>query len=281
MYLITGATGNVGAELVDLLARAGEPVRALARGHDPSAGKRDGVEYAVGDLNDAGTVRPAVAGVRGIFLVPGYDGLPRILSDARDAGAERVVLLSTSAAAGGDTSNAITSFMLGSEQAVRASGLAWTVLRAYGFMSNTLRWVPELASGDVVREPFAEVPVAMIDPLDIAAVAAVALREDGHAGQTYVLSGPAAVRPADRLGILGDLLHRELRLDALDRQAGYAMLAEQMPAPYVDAMVDYYAAGSLDESQPTGTVQRLLDRPPRTFAQWAAAHVDRFARPTP
>ena len=112
-------------------------------------------------------------------------------------------------------------------------------------------------------------------------VAAVALREDGHAGRTYVLSGPEPVRPADRLDTLGALLHRELRLDALGREAGYALLTEQMPAPYADAMVDYYAAGSLDESQPTDTVLRLLHRRPRSFAEWAAAHVDRFPRPVP
>jgi uncharacterized protein YbjT (DUF2867 family) len=275
MYLITGSTGNVGADLVDILASSGAPVRALSRG----PGDRDDIEYATGDLNDAATVRPALAGVRGLFLLPGYDGLPAVLSDARGAGVERVVLLSSSAAAGGDRSNAITAFMLASEEAVRDSGLEWTILRAYGFMSNTLRWLPELSTGDVVREPFPDVPVAMIDPRDIAAVAAAALREPGHAGQTYVLSGPEPLRPADRLATLGEMLHRSLTLDRLAPDAAQAMLAEQMPAPYVAAMTDYYAAGSLDESRPTGTSARLLNRPPRTFAQWARSHVDRFRAP--
>ena len=68
-------------------------------------------------------------------------------------------------------------------------------------MSNALRWRDQLREGDVVREPFANVPVAVIDPHDIAAVAASALRAEGHDGRTYVLSGPAgaaARRPRPR-----------------------------------------------------------------------------------
>ena len=87
--------------------------------------------------------------------------------------------------------------MIESEAAVRASGLAWTMVRSFGFMSNTLPWVPQLRDGDVLRAPFAAVPIAMIDPFDIAAVAAVALIAAGHDGRVYTVSGPQS-RAADR-----------------------------------------------------------------------------------
>jgi uncharacterized protein YbjT (DUF2867 family) len=72
------------------------------------------------------------------------------------------------------------------------------MVRSFGFMSNTLRWVPQLAAGDLVRAPFAGVAVAMIDPYDIAAVAAAALTSGAHEGRVCTVSGPEPLRPADR-----------------------------------------------------------------------------------
>ena len=163
-----------------------------------------------------------------------------------------------------------------SEQAVRESGVAWTILRPFGFMSNTLQWLDQLRAGDVVREPFATVPVAVIDPFDIAAVAVTALTTSSHDGQTYVLTGPQALLPADRLRILGATLGRDLRLDALSNEDARAAMIATTPVEYVDAFFDFYVAGTLDNSQPRPTVQRLLGRAPRTFEQWATAHAEVF-----
>ena len=88
--------------------------------------------------------------------------------------------------------------MMRSEAAVTQSGVPWTILRPFGFMSNALRWVDQLREGDVVREPFANVAVAVIDPHDIAAVAASALRDEGHEGNSVRperSAGAAARRP--------------------------------------------------------------------------------------
>jgi len=171
MILVTGAAGNIGGELVGALTERGEQVRALVR--QPADRLPPGVEQVAADLNSPDSMRPALAGVRGLFLLPGYQNMPGTLDEARQAGVEQVVLVSSSSIEGGDPGNAVTRYMMDSEAAVRASGLAWTFLRSFGFMSNTLQWVPQLQAGDVVRAPWAEVPVAMIDPHDIAAVAAV------------------------------------------------------------------------------------------------------------
>src|SRR5256885_2974318 len=81
MILVTGATGNVGSELVTILAGAGRPVRAMVR---TSRTARDGVEQVVGDLNDAASLRAAVDGVRAVFLLGGYDDMPGALAAFRD-----------------------------------------------------------------------------------------------------------------------------------------------------------------------------------------------------
>ena len=275
MILVTGATGNVGGELVRALADAGQPVRALVRaGREPEFPA--GVQPVAGDLNQPESMRPALAGVRALFLYPGYHDMAGTLAEARQAGVSRVVMLSGSSATSGDLSNAVSRYMIESETAVRDSGLAWTMVRSFGFMSNTLEWIPQLRSGDVVRAPFAGVQVAMIDPSDIAAVAAAALTEPGHDGRVYTVSGPHALRPADRARILGEVLGRDLRFEAQPDDEARAEMAAAMPAAYVDAFFDFYVKGTLDESQPQPDVAEVTGRPPRTFRQWAQAHAGEF-----
>jgi uncharacterized protein YbjT (DUF2867 family) len=276
MILVTGATGNVGSELVRALVEMGQPVRALTRG-EGRAGFPPGVEAVSGDLNDPASLRPALRGAAGVFLMPGYADMPGVLAEARQAGAARVVQLSGSSAGIDDPDNAITRYMTETEEAVRASGLPWTILRPAAFMSNTLGWVPQLRAGDVVRAPFANVRQAVTDPADIAAVAALALTGDGHEGRVYPVSGPEPLTPAGRVAILGEVLSRPLRFEAQPDDEARAEMRASMPAKYVDAFFRFYADGTLDESTVWPTVHDLTGRPPRTFAQWAAVHAGAFA----
>ena len=274
MYLVTGATGNIGAELVRALTEAGEPVRALVR--DPATPLPDGVEAVTGDLNRPETLRPALAGVRGAFVLPGYQDMPGLFGELRAAGAERVVLLSGGSAGSGDLTNAVSAYMIRSEEALRDSGLPGLIIRPSGFMSNTLRWLPQLRAGDVVRDAFPDVEVAMIDPADIAAVAALGLTGDGHAGQVYRVSGPQPLRPADRIRVLAEVLDRPLTFVGQSDDEARAEMSQAMPAEYVDAFFRFYADGELDESPVLPTVRELTGREPRTFEQWANAHADAF-----
>jgi uncharacterized protein YbjT (DUF2867 family) len=277
MILVTGATGHIGGELVDALAARGEQVRALVR----AAGDRrpafpPGVQPVTGDLNSPSSMRAALAGVRGLFLLPGYQNMAGTLDEARQAGVQRVVLISSSSVAGGDPGNAITRYMMESEAAVRESGLAWTFLRPFGFMSNTLQWAPQLQAGDVVRAPWPDVPIAMIDPHDIAAVAAVALTSADRVGRHYTLSGPEPLRPADRVRILGEVLGRDLTFEAQPDDEARAELSTSMPADYVDAFFRFYSAGTLDESRVQPDVSDVTGKPPRSFRQWAQANASAF-----
>jgi uncharacterized protein YbjT (DUF2867 family) len=275
MILVTGATGNVGGELVRALAAAGQQVRALTRADDPLAFP-PGAQQVTGDLNKPESMRAALAGVHAMFLYPGYQDMAGTLVEARHAGVRHVALLSGSSAASGDMSNAVSRYMIESETAVRESGLAWTMIRSFGFMSNALQWVPQLRAGDLVRAPFAEVPVAVIDPYDIAAVAAAALTPGGHEGRVYTVSGPESLRPADRARMLGEVLGRDLRFEGQPDDEARAEMTASMPAAYVDAFFDFYVTGTLDESRPRPDVADVTGRPPRTFRQWAQAHADAF-----
>jgi uncharacterized protein YbjT (DUF2867 family) len=276
MILVTGATGNVGGELVRALAGSGEGVRALIRRDADRARLPAGVEGLVGDLDRPETVTAALAGARGLHLLSGYADMPGLLAEARRAGVERVVLQSSSAVPGGDMTNAVARYHIRSEAAVRESGLAWTFLQPNSFMSNTLRWLPQLRGGNVIREAFAEVRVATIDPYDVAAVSAQALTSNGHAGRSYRLSGPESLLPADRVRVLAEVLGRELRFEGLSDAEARAEMSGSMPAEYVDAFFSFFADGTLDESAVLETVQRVTGRKPRSFEHWAVAHAEAF-----
>lgn len=282
MIVIAGATGTIGGEVVRALVRAGSPVRALTRAAGTRSPLPDDVEITTGDLNDPQSLTGALRGASGLFLLSGYRDTPGILEEARRAGVERVVLLSSGAVVGGDRRNAMVRYNAESEDALRASGLAWTILRPSGFMSNALRWLPQLRTGDLVRAPFADVAVAAIDPYDIGAVAVCALTGSGHEGRSYRLSGPEPLLPAQQVDILGAALGRDLRFAGQpDEEARTEMLAS-MPPEYVDAFFAFFADGDYDDSRVYPTVADVTGRAPRTFADWAAAHADAFSeRPEP
>ena len=148
MYLVTGATGNVGLEVVRALLAGGAPVRAVARTAAGAERIPSGAEIVAGDLDDPGTLTPALDAVTGIFLLPGYAGAAELLATAAEKGVRKLVQLSGSSAGSGDMSNAVTAYMVRSEQLARESGLDWTILRPSAFMTNTYRWLDQLRSGD-------------------------------------------------------------------------------------------------------------------------------------
>jgi uncharacterized protein YbjT (DUF2867 family) len=279
MILVSGATGNVGGELVRQLAANGHPVRGVVRHADSDTTLPKGVEAAFGDLDAPESLRGALTHVEGVFFLPGYRDMPGLAAEARRAGIKRVVQLSGPSAAVPGLTDAISRYMVASEAAIRDSGLPWTILRPSGFMSNTFQWRAQLAGGDHVRDQFADVAVAMIDPHDIAAVAMEALLGDAHEGATYRLTGPEPLRPVDRVRILGDVLGRDLRFEAKTNDEARRDLSAAMPADYVEAFFSFYVDGTLDDSEVLPTVAEITGRPARTFRDWAQTHASGFSAP--
>jgi uncharacterized protein YbjT (DUF2867 family) len=276
MILVTGATGNVGGELVRQLVEARQPVRALIR-DGAAAGLPPGVATAIGDLDEPDSLGEALKGVRGVFLLGGYRDMAGILTAIRQHGVDRVVLLSSRSVIGGKPDNAIVNMWIVSERAVQSSGVAWTILAASGFMSNALRWVPQIRAGDVIRAPFANAAIAAIDPADIAAAAAVVLTSQGHASRTYALTGPEALRPADQVRVLSDVLGRNLRFEAQPDEQARQEMSRSMPTDMVDAFFRFFVGGEFDDASVLPTVADITGRQPRTFRQWASSARSRFA----
>ena len=278
MIVVTGASGRVGGAVVNALADLGLPVRAVSRSGHHETTHRPLVEHVEGNLDVPRSMSGPLAGSEALFLLSGFAGTAAVLDRARDAGTKRVVLLSSGCVAGGDRANAVVRYNAESEDAVRESELQWTVLRPSGFMSNALRWQPELAHGNTVRVPFADIPVAVIDPADIASAAVPALTSDRLGGEILRLTGPEALTPVEQLTILGQVLDRDLRARELSVDEARDFYRETLPEPYVDAFMSFSADRTYDDSIVDPTLPRVTGRPANTFTHWAEANGAEFTK---
>jgi len=272
MILVTGATGTVGRQLVNELVTAGAGVRALSRTPE-RAGLPSGVEVVAGDLGRPETLPSALQGIERVFLLSGGPEGPEqdanLIAAAKQAGVAHVVTLSVLGADHG-ADDPITRWHLAGEQAVTASGMAWTILRPGAFMSNALMWAPSIKAQGVVYAPFAQAKTA--------AVAARALTGAGQGGKTYPLTGPELLSAADQVEILGAALRRPLRLvDVPPEEAKAAMVDSGMPAELADAVIASMAQAGTDHAMAVlPTVEQVTGRPARSFAEWADAHLGDF-----
>lgn len=278
--LITGATGRIGRALVGRLVRAGQPVRVLRRPTSTVASP-PGVELAVGDLDDAASCEAALQGIRTVFLLSAdspkqAEREVAFVETARRLGVRRVVKLSAYVA-GLEPPESFGTQLQPIERAVRASGLAWTVLRPFMFMQNFLDFRDMVAGGTVVT-PFRRGRVAFVDVDDVAAVAQRVLLEPQHDGQTYEVTGPEALSFADATAVLSDVLGRRVEhLGVPGFVARFGMRRQGMPGWTADRIVELsrvVARGEEDRVSPT--VKSVGGVEPTTFRRFVVRNAAAF-----
>jgi uncharacterized protein YbjT (DUF2867 family) len=280
MFVVTGATGNVGRALVQILVADGEQVTATSRGIS-EADMPEGVRRRTADLTDPESLRSVFDGADALFLQNGGPSAhllsPRdILDVAKAGGVERVVLLSSQGVATRPESGSHGGVARAIEDAVRESGLPWTILRPGGFHSNAYAWAEAIRARRTVAAPFGDVGLPTVDPGVIAEVAAAALREDGHQGRIHELTGPALTTPRQRAQAIGDALGEPVRFIEQTGDEARAEMARFMPAPVVETTLAILGEPTPAEQRVSPDVQRVLGRPARPFADWAREHVAAF-----
>ncbi|MFI5536260.1 NAD(P)H-binding protein [Nocardia sp. NPDC051900] len=165
------------------------------------------------------------------------------------------------------------------ERLVRASSIPATFLRPGGFMTNALEWIPTLREDGYVLNPIGPGRHAPIDPADIAAVAAAVLTGDGHAGREYTLTGAEVLTVPEQVEILAGTLGRTItvREVATADEAVRARFPGGAPEVLAAAIVEGFAVMRKDTvGLRTDTVEQLIGRPPRSFAEWCARNADAF-----
>ena len=276
--LVTGATGRVGRALVAQLRGAGVPVRALTR-RPATADLPADVEVVAGDLTRPESLDAGLQGVGAVFLL--WTAPPttapavveRLASHAR-----RVVFLSSPHRTPHpffQQPNPLARFHADVERLIAATGLPSTIIRPGMFASNARPWwASMIRDGDVVRWPYGAAETAPIDERDIAAVAARALYEDGHAGADYVLTGPESLSQAGQVSAIGAVLGRRIRFDELSPEEFRA--AGPMPGPVADMLLAAWRAALGRPAFVTSTVADVVRSPARTFREWVADHAEAF-----
>ena len=281
---ITGSTGTIGTELVDLLSNAGESVRAVMRNVNRIRSLPN-VVWLQADLADERTLEPALSGTNVLFLLtgnrPGFGQTQiNVIQAAEQLGVSHVVKLSALGATP-RTKTPLAREHYEAEQALEATSMTWTILRPHTFMQN---WLGELAR--TVRDERAiyaaigDGRVPFIDARDIAAVAAEALlHPDKHAGQRYVLTGGEAVGYQALAEALTDVLgttvtYRSLSMDEMrERLEGQGMNPKM-----IDSMLSlaaYQKAGGPTE-RVSESVAQILGREPRTIHDFVRDYREHF-----
>jgi uncharacterized protein YbjT (DUF2867 family) len=274
MLLVTGATGHVGRELARQLDAQGIRFRALVR--DPHAELPTRAERIVGDL-----AAPNLDGVDRLFLlVPGtgLEHTKNVIAAATTAGVRHIVYLSSYVVLG-EPLPAMGRWHHEREQLIRASGIPATFLRPTGFMTNTFDWLPTIKAGGYVLDPIGPGRAAPIDPADIAAVAAVALTQEGHQNKEYTLTGDEAFTVTEQVQILAKELGRDLEVRevATPEDAVRFRYPDGAPPALAEALIEGLRLMRADTvGLRTDVVRRLLHRRTRKFADWCASNAAAF-----
>jgi uncharacterized protein YbjT (DUF2867 family) len=280
MILITGASGNVGKEVLRQAAASGTKVRAAFQTANKAAASLSGVEIATVDYNQPETLLAALKGVNKVFLVgPPAQNLVALERKAVDsikqAGGPQIVKLS----AMGGRAATFPRQHAESEDYIKSSGVPYTFLRPNGFMQNLAIYnAPTINSQNAFYGCQGEGKVSHIDLRDVAAVAVKALTDDRHQGKSYTLTGPRALSNAELAQILSDDLGREIRyVDLPADQFKQALLGAGLPEWSANALIDLqqlYRSGGA--SAVTNDVEQILGRKPRSFEQFSRDHAEVF-----
>jgi uncharacterized protein YbjT (DUF2867 family) len=263
--VVLGATGRTGRRVAGLLHTAGVPVRAASRTGE--------VRF---DWSDASTWDPAVAGAARMYLMaPDGQAIdPSLVTRAVERGVRHIVLLSSQAIeAMGDER------LLAAERTVRESGADWTIVRPSWFNQNFDEGFlhPAVMAGEV-SVPVGDLRQAFVDAGDIAAVAATALTEDGHAGRSYDVTGPHALSFAEAVDIISRAAGRPARFLGTKEAYAGAMRALGFSGEQTQREIESFAAlRRLGDQQPTDVVRRVTGRDPKDFESYAAEAAARGA----
>jgi uncharacterized protein YbjT (DUF2867 family) len=285
--LVTGATGRVGRVVVDLLTAAGVPVRALTHRSEAAPTLPPNVEVVAGDLTVPESLDAGLQGVSTVFLVwTAPPATAPAVVERLAKHARRVVFLSAPHRTPHpffQQPNPMAVLYADIERLLATAGLETTIIRPGMFASNALLWwAPAIRADGVVRWPYGAAETAPVDDRDVAAVAARALYQDGHAGGDYVLTGPESLSQAEQVSIIGNVLGRRIPFEELSPDEFRSETEGSWPRPAVDMLLDAWGATMGRPAFITSTVSDILGSAPRSFRRWVADHATAFIEgPTP
>jgi uncharacterized protein YbjT (DUF2867 family) len=282
--LVTGATGTIGSDLVEKLAVAKAPARALVR----SRAKAEriealGLETVIGDLEKPDTLRAALAGVEKVFLLSAPEERQaelqsNLIQAARSAGVRHIVKLSAIGVGSGLESISLGRLHRQTEEELESSGITYTHLRPNGFMQNSFMFANTIRTQNAFYSPLGDARVSYVDARDVSAVAFKTLTEDGHENQAYEITGPVSLSYHDMAREFSSALGKEVKYVEVPMEAARgAMLGMGMQEWLVNALIElfnFYGEGRADRV--TDVVREVTGKEPITFNQFARDYAQAF-----
>jgi uncharacterized protein YbjT (DUF2867 family) len=281
-YLITGATGDVGARVVQHLLERGLRPRILAR--NEARGRLlfgDRVDLFLGDLSDPDSLRTALRGVDALYLVNVGPQIPErdqvAASISKEMGVKKIVKLSSLDVEHG---LAIGAWHEAGEAAIRGSRVPFIFVRPTGFMSNLLAWANSIKTEQIVRSSMAEGRRPSIHSEDIAAVSVEGLVTDTYLGQVLPITGPQSLTFREVTAIIAEAIGRPLKYEAISDDEARERYAKISGSPEeTEAHVVLWRAireGRL--ASVTHDVERILGRQPISLSQWVKENAGAFLK---
>ena len=284
--VVTGATGAIGRRIVASLLEMGCSVRGISRSPE-TASLPWGAEAVHGDLDDPSTMRSAFRSAAQLVLIAVPETVKEVLSHAKQQEIQHVVAISSAAVtAGYDTTyNAVV------EDAVRRSGLEWSIVRPGEFATNSLLiWGPAIRTTRRVVEPFPEQTGHPIHEDDVADVVVADLLNPQRRGRIDTIIGPDSLTKREQVAAISEAVGEVITLDEVTAMEARAFYLDQggFAAANADFLfgfenydgVEGAADGPHDTSAPDDdaylTLDQVIGAPARTYQHWALDHTSDF-----
>ncbi len=288
MIAVFGATGNTGRATVKELLALGESPLCIVRNSDKAREVLgEDVRTALADITDRSAMEKALQGVKSVFVVTGHNPQAdeqqiNILEAAKAAGAKYFVKVSGGKAIVGPNAESVVGRgHYAVEEALKSSGLRWTILRPGLFMQNTFGQATSIKTDGKMIMPFpAQLPLAFIDVRDTGALAARVLRDPGkHAGKVYEFTG-VLTNLEEFAKVFSQVLGKPVTFVAATlEQAEQGMRARNLPDWLVTHLVavSRAAENGAFSTEATQPIRDIVGRAPLTTKQFVEAYKSMFS----
>ena len=286
--LVTGASGNIGSEIVKQLLGVAPAVSIKAAVHSRQNVKKvkdgDRVKVIPIDYNEPDTLREALKDVDKLFLLtPDVPNAPDLASnavtEAKKAGIRHIVKQSVM---GADLEADVGTMRLHRqvEDIIEQSGIPFTFLRPNEFMQNFINFhTPSIKGNNAFYIPLEDAKVSLVDVRDIAAVAVKSLiDEDKHKNKTYLITGPEALSYHQVAEYFPIATGRKINYVNISDEEAKAAMKEIGMSDWlintVSELSDYFRKGKASEI--SSAVEEVTGRKPVSFSQFANDYADAF-----
>ena len=277
MILITGATGKTGSATAKSLGEKGETFRALIRNEEKKEGLESlGGEVVIGSIENTEVVNQSMQGVKTVLvLLPNSESQlaleKQLVDSAKQAGVERIVKMS-SIEATPDATSPIPKLHLESEEYIKQSGLAWTMIKPNFYMQNLLASAGTIKEQCKIFLPMADGKTGMIDTTDVGKVLAKVLSEEGHESMNHEITGPEILSFYEVAEIFSQALGKQVDYVDVPMDAYKETLGQFLTNQWhLDAVIDLFkgiAEGGIEDK--TDTFNELMGETPKSLSQFLA-----------